>query len=299
MLKWSYDLLGFSSVETFLTAIAGSIIFIYITKNIFMAWEKNSIYKFSYRTQRNISTRLLKSYMQEPYTFHLNKNIAQLQRSMQEDTDLFTKGIIHCMELLAEVFVCITLGIYLYTVSRSITAIVVSLLIVCVGIFTYISKRYSRTIGQQNQVYKGKLYQWMNQALGGIKEIKVLNREEHFIQEYDNYFKKYVHGLRVNRLIGILPKYVVESVSMSGLLLAVIFKMYMGQKELVEFVPQLSAFAVAAFRLLPSVGKINEHMSATLYSAPSLELIYHDLKEIEDVKKKIKVKSGNGSLKKS
>ena len=108
-----------------------------------------------------------------------------------------------------------------------------------------------------------------------------------------------MHGLRVNRLIGILPKYVVESVSMSGLLLAVIFKMYMGQKELVEFVPQLSAFAVAAFRLLPSVGKINEHMSATLYSAPSLELIYHDLKEIEDVKKKIKVKSGNGSLKKS
>ncbi len=128
----------------------------------------------------------------------------------------------------------------------------------------------------------------MNQALGGVKEIKVLNREEHFIKEYDNYFKKYVHGLRVNRLIGILPKYVVESVSMSGLLLAVIFKMYMGQKELVEFVPQLSAFAVAAFRLLPSVGKINEHMSATLYSAPSLELIYHDLKEIEDVKKEDK-----------
>ena len=55
-----------------------------------------------------------------------------------------------------------------------------------------------------------------------------------------------------------------------------------------EFVPQLSAFAVAAFRLLPSVGKINEHMSATLYSAPSLELIYHDLKEIEDVKKEDK-----------
>lgn len=288
MLKWGYDTFGFSAYEAFLTAIAGAIIFIYITKNIFIAWEKNAIYKFSYRTQRDISTRLLKSYMQEPYTFHLNKNIAQLQRSMQEDTDLFTKGIIHCMELLAEVFVCITLGIYLYTVSKSITVIVVSLLIICVGFFTYISRRYSRAIGQQNQVYKGKLYQWMNQGLGGIKEIKVLNREEHFIQEYDSYFEKYVQGLRINRLIGILPKYVVESVSMTGLLLAVIFKMYMGQKEIIEFVPQLSAFAVAAFRLLPSVGKINEHMSATLYSAPSLELIYHDLKEIEGAKKEDK-----------
>lgn len=283
LLKWFYQTLDFQSTEAFLTTIAGLIIFIYITKNIFIAWEKNAIYKFSYRTQRSISTRLLKAYMKEPYTFHLNKNIAQMQRSMQEDTDLFTKGIIHAMELLAEVFVCIAIGIYLYMVSKSITIIVVSLLVICVGMFTYISKKYSRAIGQQNQVYKGKLYQWMNQALGGIKEIKVLNREEHFIDEYDKYFKKYVHGLRMNRLIGVLPKYVVESVSMTGLLLAVIFKMYLGQKEIIEFVPQLAAFAVASFRLLPSVGKINEHMSATLYSAPSLELIYHDLKEIENV----------------
>lgn len=288
VLKWGYETLGFTAVESFLTAIAAGIIFVYIVKNIFIALEKNAIYKFSYRTQSDISTKLLKSYMQEPYTFHLNKNIAQLQRSMQEDTDLFAKGIIHCMELMAEVFVCISIGIYLYTVSRSITVIVVVCLIVCVGFFTYISKRFSRAIGQRNQMYKGKLYQWMNQGLGGIKEIKVLNREEHFINEYDSYFKKYVYGLRINRLIGVLPKYVVESVSMTGLLLAVILKMHMGQKGIIEFVPQLSAFAVAAFRLLPSVGKINEHMSSTLYSLPSLELIYHDLKEVECAEKEDK-----------
>ena len=50
-----------------------------------------------------------------------------------------------------------------------------------------------------------------------------------------------------------------------------------------EYIPQLAVFAVAAFRLLPSVGRINEHMSATLYSAPSLDLIYHDLKEVEEL----------------
>lgn len=297
ILRAVYEGLGFNSTESFLTAIAGAIIFIYIFKNIFIAIEKNAIYKFSYSTQRNISTRLLKAYIKEPYTFHLNKNIAQLQRSMQEDTDLFTKGIIHAMELLAEVCVCVVIGIYLYTVSQSITVIVVTLLIICVGIFTYISKKYSKTIGEKNQVYKGKLYQWMNQALGGIKEIKVLNREEHFITQYDKYFFKYVEGLRKNRLIGVLPKYVVESVSISGLLLAVIFKMYLGQKDIIEFVPQLAAFAVAAFRLLPSVGKINEHMSATLYSAPSLELIYNDLKEIEDIKEEDKGEEKDWKLK--
>ncbi len=283
MLHWIYAAGGFQSTTGFLTAISAAIIFIYIFKNLFMIWEKNAIYKFSYRTQRTISTRLLTAYMNEPYTFHLNKNIAVLQRSMQEDTDLFTKGIIHAMEMLAEVVVCIAIGLYLFKVSMSITAVVVGLLVVCVGMFTIISKRYSRRLGQQSQEYKGTLYQWMNQSLGGIKEIKVLNREDYFIHSYDSYFQKYVHGLRLNRLIGIIPKHVVEAVSMTGLLIAVIIKMHFGQKELIEFVPQLSVFAVAAFRLLPSVGKINEHMSATLYSAPSLDLIYHDLKEVEDM----------------
>lgn len=278
-----YMLFDFDSTETFLASLAGCIIAIYIFKNVFIAWEKNTIYRFSYNIQRRISTRLLKAYMSEPYTFHLNKNVAVLQRSMQEDTDLFAKGIIHAMEAAAEVVVCIAIGCYLFVVSRSITLIVVGLLLVCLGGFMYISKKYSSAIGRQSQGYKENIYKWMNQSIGGIKEIKVLNREPYFIERYDGYFAKYVRGLRLNRLIGILPKYVIETVCMTGLMAAVIFKMFLGQREMEEFIPQLAVFAVAAFRLLPSVGRINEHMSATLYSAPSLDLIYHDLKEVEEL----------------
>lgn len=278
-----YSYFHFESREVFLASIAACIIAIYIFKNVFIAWEKNTIYKFSYNIQRRISTKLLTAYMSEPYTFHLNKNVAVLQRSMQEDTDLFAKGIIHAMEAAAEVVVCIAIGCYLFVVSRSITVIVVGLLLVCLGGFMYISKKYSSAIGRRSQEYKENIYKWMNQSIGGIKEIKVLNRETYFIARYDAFFAKYVRGLRMNRLIGILPKYVIESVCMTGLLLAVIFKMFLGQREIDAFIPQLAVFAVAAFRLLPSVGKINEHMSATLYSAPSLDLIYHDLKEVEEL----------------
>ena len=78
-----------------------------------------------------------------------------------------------------------------------------------------------------------------------------------------------------------VPKYIIEMVCMTGLLAAVIFKIFFGQRELIDFVPQLAVFAVAAFRLLPSVGRINEHLSAVLYAMPSLDLIYNDLKEVE------------------
>ncbi len=282
LLRRLYEWGGFSQSRDFLAAIAGAIIFIYIFKNIFMALEKNWIYKFSYGIQKKISVRLLKSYIREPYTFHLNKNIAVLQRSLQEDTDLFTKGIIHAMELIAEITVCGVLGIFLYMESKSITIIVLVMLVVCVGIFTTISRKFSKNLGAQCQIYKGKLYQWVNQSLGGIKELKILNREDYFVDSYEKYFGKYIYGLRINRLIAVLPRYFVEAVCMSSLLLAILVKMFWGQGDITNYISQLAVFAVAAFRLLPAVGKINEHVADILYSYPSLDLIYHDLKQIEE-----------------
>ena len=172
-LKFLYDFFSFQSTDYFLAALTGSIIFIYVFKNIFLALQKNWIYKFSYGMQLKISTKLLKTYIREPYTFHLNHNIAVLQRSLQEDTDLFTKGIIHVMELVAEVAVCATLGIYLFMVSKSIAVTVVLLLLLSLAIFTTISRHFSKNLGKQCQTYKANLYQWVNQSLGGIKELKI------------------------------------------------------------------------------------------------------------------------------
>ena len=297
VMSYLYHLFDFKRIEHFLAFLASGIIAIYIVKNMYIIIEKNIIYRFSYRIQRTMSTRLLRSYMQEPYTFHLNKNISVLQRSMQEDTDQFTKGIIHSMEMIAEVCVCVSIGIYLFIVSKSITVIVAGLLLFCLAIFSYISRKYSSAWGREAQQYKSKIYQWMNQSLGGIKEIKVLNREDSFIKNYDGYFARYVRVLRLSRLIGIVPKYIIEMVCMTGLLLAVIFKIFYGQKNLEEFVPQLAVFAVAAFRLLPSVGKINEHLSAVLYAVPSLDLIYNDLIEVDKLEVTRKEKDNDWKFK--
>ena len=285
-LQMTYVLFGCNNSKEYLAVIAVCIIFIYIFKNVFLWIEQDCILKFSYNMQRKLSTRLLNTYLQEPYTFHLNKNVAELQRSMQEDTALFSQVLIHTLQLIAEITVCGVIGVYLFIVSKSITAVVVGLLIVCVGVFTTITKRFSKRLGKDAQIYKAKLYQWVNQSMGGVKEVKVLNREDYFVQNYEKYYKLYIKGLRLNKLLSITPKYVVEASCMTGLLIAIIVKMFFGQKDdIATFIPQLSVFAVAAFRLMPSVGKINEHINNILYAAPSVELIYHDLKEIEDFQK--------------
>ena len=282
LLSWLNGLLQCQSTEKFLTILAVLIIAIYIVKNVYLWIEQNYILKFTYGVQQKLSTRLLTTYLDEPYTFHLNKNIAELQRSMQEDTGLFTQVLMHTLQLIAEVVVCVVLGLYLFNVSQSITLVIVILLVVCILGFTRINRNFAKQLGKDAQVYKGKLYQWVNQSLGGVKEVKVLNREEYFVSSYRKYYKLYIKGVRLNRLLSITPKYMVEAVCMTGLLIAIVIKLNFGQKELTAFIPQLATFAVAAFRLLPSVGRINEHVTNIMYAVPSVDLIYDDLKGIED-----------------
>lgn len=280
-LKKMYDLLGLHRAEDFMVILAICIIMVYLVKNVYLIVEKDYIFRFSYNTQMKLSTRLLAAYMKEPYTFHLNHNIAVLQRSLYEDTSRFMQVILYALELGAELAVAAVMVIYLLVISKAITIIVLGLLAVFVGGFLLISRKYSRRFGLENQGYEGKIFQWMNQSLGGIKEIKILERETYFTDEFRKYWGKYARGLRIARTISILPKYTVEAVSMTGLLIAVIVKLVFGEADMTYFISQLAAFAVAAMRLMPSVGRINEHASNMLYAFPSVELVYHDLVEIE------------------
>lgn len=280
-LKLVFDFFHFQSNKSFVVFIAVVIIGIYVIKNVYLILEKDYIFRFSYNTQMKLSTRLLAAYMKEPYTFHLNHNIAILQRSLHEDTSRFMQVVLYALELGAEFAVSGVLVIYLLVVSKSITIIVLGFLAVFVGAFLMISRKYSRRLGFENQGYQGKIFQWMNQALGGIKEIKILERETYFTDEFQKYWEKYARGLRIARTISILPKYTVEAVAMTGLLVAVIVKLLFGEADSVYFISQLAAFAVAAMRLMPSVGRINEHASNMLYALPSVDLVYHDLVRIE------------------
>ena len=283
MLSMVYQMLHLTSVKSFLVVLAFAISAVYIIKNVYLSLMQNCILKFSYQMRMHLATRLLTTYLHEPYTFHLNHNIAELQRSLQSDSNQFMQLVNTVLQSLAEITVMLVIGLYLFHTSHSITVVVMGLLISCVGLFYMVSKKVSGKIGEQNQRYNTKLLQWINQALGGIKEVKVLQRESYFIDNYEVNYRKLIKGAKTNEMLATLPKYIVETVCMVGMLMAVIIKLCYGQDvEIQTFVPQLTAFAVASFRLLPSVGKLNAYISTINYCKPSLNYIYHDLKGIDE-----------------
>ena len=280
-LKLFFAHIHLNGIEQYLVVLSALIAVIYLVKNIYLSFLQNVILSFSYTTRMNLATRLLTTYMNEPYTFHLSKNIAEMQRCLQSDTSQFMTLISSGLQLTVEMVTCLALAAYLFHTSHSITVVIGVLLLMCIGLFFIISKKVSSRLGRQNEHYNAKLFQWINQSLGGIKELKILQREGYFIDSYKTNYKKLIWGARVNELIAALPKYIVETVAMVGLVFAIIIKLLFGHGALETFIPQIAVFAVAAFRLLPSVGRVNAYINSIMYNKASLDMIYDDLKEID------------------
>lgn len=278
-----FDSFGISGYTDRIIFLAFGIIVFYVIKNIYLTFMQNSILSFNYNTRMRIATRLLNAYMEEPYTFHLQKNSAELVRTLQVDCNQFMLLLNATLQFIAEVAVCIAIGLYLFGTSPSITIIVGGLLVACVGVYYLVAKKVSLRMGLENQRYNAKLLQWINQALGGIKEVKILERQDYFVGEYESNYKKLIKGAKNNEMVATVPKYITETVTMVGMLLAIVFMVKCDSNDISSFVPQLTAFAMAAFKLLPAVGKINSYNTSIMYSLPSLDVIYNDLKEIEEV----------------
>ena len=287
-LEWLYQALHIQDTRRFLSVVILIIIAIYIIKNVYLIWERNILYRYIFNVQKRVSVKLLKAYLNEPYSFFLTRNTAVLQRSLQSDTDSFVKAIKHFLELMIEAITCVVIIVYLFLVSHSMTIIIAVILVGLVGFFALTTKKKTQKLGRDSQKYKAEIYQYMNQALGGVKEIKVLNREHTFLDKYEDSFGKFTYAQRVSEILGMVPKYCVEASCMTGLLVAILLKMYFGQKDLIDFIPQLSVFAIASVRLLPSVGRINQYFTYILYEQPSIALVYHDLQEVENIEEQTK-----------
>lgn len=282
-LRRVYELFGFQSSYSFIMFIAVMIGVIYLIKNVYLMVLQNTILSFTYATRMDLAVKLLTTYMREPYSFHRQKNQAEMTRSLQNDTNQFMALINSFLQLVIEIIVCLMLAAYLYHTSHSITVIVFGMMIVCVGLFTYVSKHISAKIGRRNEFYNVKLYQWINQSLGGIKEVKVLEREDYFINAYSSNYKLLARGAKNNELIAAYPKYLIELVCMIGMVAAIIVKLLWGHGTVASFIPQISVFAVAAMRLMPSAGKINAYFNNVMYNKASLDMIYKDFKDVEDM----------------
>lgn len=283
-----YELLHFKDVNGFIIFLAAAIIVIYIVKNVYVYWMHSMQYRFTYENQRILSHKMMDCYMKQPYLYHLDHNSAELSRNINEDTVSFFEAVLAALQLASEGGVCLALVLFLFYQDRSITLGVLLLAGLFGLLFMKVFKKRLKRAGQRSRNKQGTTRKLVMEAFGGIKEIKILNREGFFTEGYNEEYKEYAESYRRFKVYGMIPKPLMEAASICGLLLIVCMKLARGVAPQ-EFIPTLSIFAVAAFRMLPSVNRMAEYLSRIMFSKAAIDAIYHDLKEIEHLMERLDV----------
>lgn len=279
-LNFFYYFLGFHSANDFMIFLGVCLIVVYIVKNIYVAMMYDAQYRFTYRNQCRISSRLLDAYLHESYLFHVEHNSAELLRNVNIDVSVFFQVVLGMLQLFTEISVCMVLIIFLLFMDVWITIGVSVLLGVFALGFMKLFRVRLKEMGFKSRNYQAEMNKWMLQAMGGIKEIKVMNGERFFSEKYEKAYYLYSESQRKYSLLGILPRPVLEMFCVTGLLTVVVIRLLFGVK-LDNFIPTLSVFAIAAFRMLPSFNRITNNMNTVMFNRTAVDRIYSDLKQAE------------------
>ncbi len=276
---------GYPEYETFLLIILSGLIVIYIVKNAFLMILYNFQFKFSFDTQKALECELLGSYLKREYTFHLKHNSAELQRNILQDVMGLYHTLSSGLSLITEGGVCLALFVYLLSLDKTITLGVVIILAITFGLYTLLFGKRNGRIGEESRAATAKRVQWVQQSLGGIKEIKILSREPFFISKYDENATIYAKRQRQYQMSVSAPRPLMEAAGVTALLGVIGIKLLRGVNA-AYFIPTLSTFAVAAFRVLPSFSRISGAYGAIAFQKTAVEEVYNGIMNVRNSSEK-------------
>ena len=216
---------------------------------------------------------LLSSYLGREYAFHLKHNSAELQRNVLQDVMGMYYTLSSGLTFITEGGVCLALFAYLLYLDKTITLGVTSFLTVVFLLYTLIFGKRNNRIGAESRKASAMRVQWVQQSLGGIKEIKILGREAFFISNYDENAALYAKRQRQYQMTVSAPRPIMEAAGISALLGVIAFKLYRGV-DATYFMPTLTTFAVAAFRVLPSFGRLSGSYGAIAFQKSAVDEVY-------------------------
>lgn len=282
-LKALYDRLDFSNVNYFMALLGVILIIIYIVKNAAVSAIYYLQYFYTFSNQRKIAGKMMYCYLQQPYSFHLESSSAELIRNIGTDIEMMFQGVLALLQIFTETAVCVVLGVYLLVKDKSITIGVLLFMVCFLLIFAKRFKKYLSSIGDEDRYYKANIVKWLQQSFGGMKESKILGREkffyDNFIFSYDNWAERE----KIYRFLQVAPRPVMEAASITAMMSIVVLKLINGTSS-AYFVTTIAVFAVAAFRLLPSVNRIANSLSVIMFNLPAFDAVYDELKTIEKLK---------------
>jgi len=288
LIQGLYHQLGEPSQSELVIVALISLITIYGIKNLFLGvlnWKQAS---FAHDVQSKLSYRLFEIYLTQPYVFHLQRNSAQLIRNVTVEINMLSHTIIAFLLIMTESLVISGIVILLLWVEPIGALVVGCSLGLAGGLFIKLTRSRIVFWGRQRQYHEGMRIQHLQQGIGGVKDVLLLNREHSFLNAYQshNVANAHVAGMQVG--MQHMPRLGLEFLAVVGLVVLVLVMLNGHQGDIANVLPVLGLFAAAAFRLLPSANRMVQSIQTVRFAAPIVNLLHEEL-QLTPVKSNLQI----------
>jgi len=259
----------------------GILVFIMLILSIaFKALTLYAQIRFSAMREYSIGKRLVEGFLNQPYSWFLNRHSADLGKTILSEVSLIiSHGLKPIMNLITYSSIAVMLIILLILVDPKLSLIVGFALGSAYGIIYKLSRSFLKRIGTERMQANQERFTNITEAFGAIKEIKVGGLEKIFTERFSKPSKLSAKHASSAQLVSNLPKFFLEAVAFGGMVLMVLYLIYRNAVFL-DVLPIISLYAFAGYRLMPSIQQIYVSISQLRYIGSSLDSLYEDLKII-------------------
>lgn len=288
-LSWLYKINPNIGAVTVIIIFGLFISIIYLVKNLIAMFCYYLQINYSAKLNRQLSTRILDSYMKRPYEFFVNTHSSILIRGLNGDVNAVYNTILNCFQMFADFLSIILIIFYILKIDVFMAGLSVIIAGICFVVTTFGFKGIMQRTGKKIRVVQAKQSGFVYQSIMGIKEITVLGRREAFVRKYEDLSKEVQKCTVINGFVSAAPNRILEGVSMAGIMGVLCLRIAQGV-DITVFIPTLGAFAVGVFRIMPSVAKISGRVNSIVFFKPGLDNTYDNLVEAEKNEHEKKVK---------
>ena len=270
------DLCRIETMQSFTMFLLGLLIGVYVLKNLYTVWLTYEQNRFITVNKNKMISQVLREFLNRPYEFYLDADIPTVFRMTDSDIPNLFQLMMVLLQFASEGIVFLFLAAVLVVTDWKMAFMMVGVFGAVTILMNKGMKPRLNALGKKNQEVQSRIAKWRIQAIYGIKDVKVLRREEFFAYNYENSGKYGAVLSQKYAVLNCIPRNLIETVFI-GCLVGYIMVYIASGNDVDKLVTVLSIYAVAAIRLMPCLNRINTYLAEIAYNQPCLDYVYENM----------------------
>ena len=275
-----YAALGFESTRSFLVALAVAAALVQVLTAAFRTLTHYVMSRYTQMRRHSVSKQLLRGYLTNDYEFFLQRNTSDLSKNTLSEVDALVDQVFSpAIQMVAYGFTAIALVTTLLF-FQPLPALVAVLFLGGLYLVVFLSLRgvvgrLGRTRAQANT----ERFLSAAEVLGGVKEIKLIGREEAYIKRFDGASRRFSSTMALSRVLDRVPKFAIEALGV-GLILGIASALLITKEELASVLPLLGLYGITGYRLLPAAQKVYQGAAQLRFGTAAVENIAREIADM-------------------